>query len=75
MLVDQIMIQPPMILLMYMSLDVVKAGLQEALPSIHRNLATLAPVVVDSWRFWPVALYIRYVQSHFAIFLDVGRKR
>lgn len=59
MLADQILIQPPMILLMYVSLDVAKAGLHDVLPSFHRNLSTLAPVVVSSWRLWPVALYLR----------------
>lgn len=58
MLVHQIVIQPPIILFLYMSLDVLKAGLGEVFPSMQRSLATLGPVVVSSWRFWPVALYL-----------------
>lgn len=58
MLVDQIIIQPPMILILYVCLDVIKAGLREVGPSIHRSLTTVGPVVVRSWRFWPLALYV-----------------
>jgi hypothetical protein len=57
MLVDQFFIQPPLILLLYVSIDVVKAGLREVTPAIQRSMAILGPVVVSSWRFWPVALY------------------
>lgn len=58
MLVDRIFVQPPMILLLYVSLDVIKAGLREIGPSLQRSMAVLGPVVVSSWRFWPVVLFL-----------------
>jgi hypothetical protein len=58
MLVDRILVQPPMILMLYVSLDVIKAALKEIVPSFQRSMAELGPVVVSSWRFWPVVLYL-----------------
>ncbi|KAI2489489.1 hypothetical protein MHU86_25106 [Fragilaria crotonensis] len=45
MLVDRILVQPPMILLLYVSLDVIKAALKEIVPSFQRSMAVLGPVV------------------------------
>jgi hypothetical protein len=58
MLLDQIIVQPPRILLMYVCLDALKGGLQAIGPSIANRFASLGPVVVSSWRYWPVVLYI-----------------
>jgi hypothetical protein len=56
MLVDQLLVRPPLLALMFVFLDSTKAGLREIKPSIDRTLTGVGPVVLTSWKFWPVAV-------------------
>eukprot|EP00978_Attheya_sp_CCMP212_P031184 scaffold117077_cov65-Attheya_sp.AAC.5 len=57
MLLDQLVVQPPLLVVMFVFLDMTRAALREIRPSIGRTLSTVGPTVVNSWRFWPIAVY------------------
>jgi hypothetical protein len=57
MLLDQLVVQPPLLVVMFVFLDMTRAALREFRPSIGRTLSTVGPTVVSSWRFWPIAVY------------------
>lgn len=57
-LLDQLVAQPPMLLLMHLTLDMAGAAIREIPRSWNRSLARTGQSVVASWRFWPAAIYL-----------------
>jgi hypothetical protein len=58
MLIDQLIAQPPQLLLMFLFLDVTKSAIRAFPGAMHRSLPNLGEAVADSWRFWPVSVYL-----------------
>jgi hypothetical protein len=58
MLIDQLIAQPPRLLLMFLFLDVSKSAMRAFPGAMNRSLSSLGEAVADSWRFWPISLYI-----------------
>jgi len=56
MLVDQLLVQPPLLIFMFVFLDATRAAMREVRPSLARTLTTVGPTIVNSWRFWPIAV-------------------
>jgi hypothetical protein len=61
MLIDQLVVQPPLLAFMFVFLDATRAALRELKPSLGRTLHTVGPTIQKSWRFWPVAVFCTYV--------------
>lgn len=57
MLIDQLLIQPPLLAFMFVFLDATRAAIREVRPSIGRTLNTVGPTIQKSWRFWPIAVF------------------
>mmetsp|Transcript_4737 Transcript_4737/g.7135 ORF Transcript_4737/g.7135 Transcript_4737/m.7135 type:complete len:191 (+) Transcript_4737:110-682(+) len=57
MLLDQLVVQPPLLVLMFIFLDCTKQVLREIKPSYARTMSVIGPTIVTSWRFWPLAVY------------------
>lgn len=66
-LLDQLVAQPPMLLLMHLTLDMAGAAIREIPRSWNRSLARTGQSVVASWRFWPAAIYLMYVSFWFSL--------
>ena len=57
-LVDQLIVQPPMLFLMHVVLDMAGAAVHELPVAWSRAMQRTGRSVVSSWRFWPAAVYI-----------------
>jgi len=74
MLLDQLVVQPPLLLVMFITIDATKAALREIRPSLSRNIMAVGPTVVNSWKFWPLAVYLtfRYLKKkHYTVSLNL----
>mmetsp|Transcript_39364 Transcript_39364/g.80311 ORF Transcript_39364/g.80311 Transcript_39364/m.80311 type:complete len:92 (-) Transcript_39364:942-1217(-) len=74
MLIDQLLVQPPLLVLMFVFMDMTKAAMREIRPSLGKTLSTVGPTVVSSWRFWPFAVYFtfRYLKKkHYTVALNL----
>jgi len=74
MLLDQLVVQPPLLLLMFITIDATKAALREIRPSLSRNITAVRPTLVNSWKFWPLAVYLtfRYLKKkHYTVSLNL----
>ena len=58
MLLDQLVVQPPLCALMFVLLDCFQAFLSELPKSIPRTRKVIGGVVVKSWSFWPLAVFL-----------------
>lgn len=56
MLVDQFLVQPPLLAFMFIFLDATRAAISEIRPSFGRTLQSVGPTILNSWRFWPIAV-------------------
>jgi hypothetical protein len=57
MLIDQLLVQPPLLAFMFVFLDATRAALRELQPSLGRTLHAVGPTIQKSWRFWPIAVF------------------
>ena len=57
MMIDQLAVQPPLLIFMFLFLDSTKAAIREIRPSMSRTLSTVGPTIVNSWKFWPLAVW------------------
>eukprot|EP00934_Nitzschia_sp_Nitz4_P003854 Nitzschia sp. Nitz4//scaffold9_size221794//186231//186982//NITZ4_001376-RA/size221794-snap-gene-0.112-mRNA-1//1//CDS//3329561091//3844//frame0 len=55
---NQIIAQPPQLLLMFAFVDVTKTALASIPSALGRSSSLLAHVVADSWKFWPLVIYL-----------------
>jgi hypothetical protein len=73
MLLDQLVVQPPLCFLMFVLLDAFQAALAEIPRSVPRTRKMIGGVIVDSWKFWPLAVFLtmRYLkQKHHTLSLN-----
>jgi len=56
MLLDQLAVQPPLLVFMFVFLDMSKAAMREMRPSLGRTLSAVGPTIINSWRFWPLVV-------------------
>jgi hypothetical protein len=65
MLLDQLVVQPPLCALMFVLLDCFSAAIRETPKSIMRTRRNVGGVVVNSWKFWPFAvlLTVKYLKQ------------
>jgi len=74
MLIDQLCVQPPLLFVMFVFLDMTKAAVREVQPSCARTLSTIGPTIVSSWRFWPLAVWatFKYLKKkHYTVALNL----
>ena len=60
-MIDQLAVQPPLLIFMFLFLDSTKAAIREIRPSMSRTLSTVGPTIVNSWKFWPLAVWCTWV--------------
>jgi len=67
MLIDQLAVQPPLLLFMFLFLDMTKASMRAIGPSLSKNIQTITPTLINSWKFWPLAVYctFRYLKKKY----------
>ncbi len=79
-LVDQVMVQPPLLVLMFICLDIFRANMRRTLDLflkegiLSQALAKAGPTVVASWRFWPFAVYFTFKylkKKHYTVALNL----
>jgi len=73
-LLDQLCVQPPLLFVMFVFLDMTKAAMQEIQPSCGRTLSNIGPTIVSSWRFWPFAVWatFKYLKKkHYTVALNL----
>lgn len=79
-LVDQLVVQPPLLVLMFVCLDVIRANIRASIDQfreanvVGKALTTAGPAVVDSWRFWPFAVYFTFKylkKKHYTVALNL----
>mmetsp|Transcript_24805 Transcript_24805/g.49439 ORF Transcript_24805/g.49439 Transcript_24805/m.49439 type:complete len:247 (+) Transcript_24805:161-901(+) len=79
-LVDQVMVQPPLLVLMFICLDIFRANMRRTLDLFRKEgilsqaLANAGPTVVASWRFWPFAVYFTFKylkKKHYTVALNL----
>lgn len=79
-LVDQLAVQPPLLVLMFICLDVLRANIRATLHQfreanvISNSVTTALQVIPNSWRFWPFAVYFtfRYLKKkHYTVALNL----
>ncbi|KAL7447142.1 hypothetical protein ACHAXM_010579 [Skeletonema potamos] len=79
-LVDQLVVQPPLLVLMFVCLDVIRANIRESIGQfreanvVGKALTAAGPAVVDSWRFWPFAVYFTFKylkKKHYTVALNL----
>jgi hypothetical protein len=63
MLVDQIIAQPPQLFLMFVVIEMSRSVMSRSeivsIPNaINRSASILGANIVDSWRLWPVSVYL-----------------
>ena len=74
MLLDQLCVQPPLLFVMFVFLDMTRAAVREIKPSCSRSLSTIGPTVVSSWRFWPFAVWATFKyfkKKHYTVALNI----
>jgi len=74
MLIDQLIFQPPLLLFMFVFIDSTEAALKEIRPSLARNLSTIRPKIVNSWKFWPCAVLATFrflKKKHYTVALNL----
>lgn len=79
-LVDQLVVQPPLLVLMFVCLDVIRANIRASIDQfrvgnvVGKALTEAGPAVVDSWRFWPFAVYFTFKylkKKHYTVALNL----
>jgi hypothetical protein len=79
-LVDQLVVQPPLLVLMFVCLDVCRANIRATMNQfrearvISNALSNVGPTVVASWRFWPFAVYLTFKylkKKHYTVALNL----
>lgn len=79
-LVDQLVVQPPLLVLMFVCLDVLRANIRASIGQfrdanvVGKALSAAGPAVVDSWRFWPFAVYFTFKylkKKHYTVALNL----
>mmetsp|Transcript_10964 Transcript_10964/g.16756 ORF Transcript_10964/g.16756 Transcript_10964/m.16756 type:complete len:236 (-) Transcript_10964:91-798(-) len=79
-LVDQLVVQPPLLILMFVCLDVLRANIRASIGQfreenvVGKALSAAGPAVVDSWRFWPFAVYFTFKylkKKHYTVALNL----
>jgi hypothetical protein len=79
-LVDQLVVQPPLLVLMFVCLNVFRANIRATINQftkarvISNSLANAGPAVVASWRFWPFAVYLTFKylkKKHYTVALNL----
>lgn len=77
-LVDQLVVQPPLLVLMFVCLDVCRANIRATIHQfrearvVSNALTNVGPTVVASWRFWPFAVYLTFKVSFFVADFEVS---
>ncbi len=57
-LFEQIVATPPQLLLMFAVIEVSRTALASVPQALRRSWAILGSTVVDSWRVWPLSVYL-----------------
>lgn len=79
-LVDQLVVQPPLLVLMFVCLDVFRANIRASVGQfreanvVGKALTATGPAIVDSWRFWPFAVYFTFKylkKKHYTVALNL----
>jgi hypothetical protein len=79
-LVDQLVVQPPLLVLMFVCLDIFRAIIRATINQfrearvISNALENAGPAVVASWRFWPFAVYFTFKylkKKHYTVALNL----
>jgi len=79
-LVDQLVVQPPLLVLMFVCLDVIRANIRASIGQfreanvVGKAFTAAGPAVVDSWRFWPFAVYFTFKylkKKHYTVALNL----
>jgi hypothetical protein len=79
-LVDQLVVQPPLLVLMFVCLDIIRANIRASIDQfreanvVGKALTAAGPAVVDSWRFWPFAVYFTFKylkKKHYTVALNL----
>lgn len=79
-LVDQVIVQPPLLVLMFVCLDIFRANMRATLDQfrkagvVSKALEKAGPTVVASWRFWPFAVYFTFKylkKKHYTVALNL----
>lgn len=79
-LVDQLVVQPPLLVLMFVCLDVIRANVRSTLDQfresyvISKSITKALHVVPNSWRFWPFAVYFTFKylkKKHYTVALNL----
>ena len=79
-LVDQLVVQPPLLVLMFVCLDVCRANIRATINQfrearvVSNALTNVGPTVVASWRFWPFAVYLTFKylkKKHYTVALNL----
>ncbi|KAL7518631.1 hypothetical protein ACHAWX_003439 [Stephanocyclus meneghinianus] len=79
-LVDQLVVQPPLLVLMFVCLDIFRANIRATINQfrearvISNALENAGPAVVASWRFWPFAVYLTFKylkKKHYTVALNL----
>jgi hypothetical protein len=79
-LIDQLVVQPPLLVLMFVCLDLCRANIRCTINQIREArvvsnaLNNVGPTVVASWRFWPFAVYLTFKylkKKHYTVALNL----
>lgn len=79
-LVDQLVVQPPLLVLMFVCLDVCRANIRATIHQfreakvVSNALTNVGPTVVASLRFWPFAVYLTFKylkKKHYTVALNL----
>eukprot|EP00804_Cyclotella_cryptica_P024724 CCRYP_001704-RA/>CCRYP_001704-RA protein AED:0.42 eAED:0.40 QI:0/-1/0/1/-1/0/1/0/173 len=79
-LVDQLVVQPPLLVLMFVCLDIFRANIRATINQfrearvISNALENAGPAIVASWRFWPFAVYLTFKylkKKHYTVALNL----
>lgn len=79
-LVDQLVVQPPLLVLMFVCLDVIRANIRTTIYQfreahiISKSVTNALQVVPSSWRFWPFAVYLTFKylkKKHYTVALNL----
>lgn len=57
-LADQLIAQPPKLFIMFAFLEVTRAAIVSIPGGLSRSMMLVGKTVVDSWRFWPLSIYV-----------------
>ena len=56
--VDQLIAQPPQLFLLFVFIEMSRAAIASIPTALSRSTSLLGKSVVDSWRFWPISVYV-----------------